>query len=606
MRLFTSYKFLLIFLSLTLIGFRFFAEPVNILSWDVFGYYLYLPANFIYNDLSITNHEWLTDLMNQYEPSATLYQITKLENNKSVIQYTMGISILISPLFFLAHFVSESLGYPPDGLSLPYQYSSTIGGLIYAIIGLIFFAKTLHHYFNDFMVCLILVIVFFGTNYFQLTAFDGTLLSHNFLFTLYTIVVYYTIQWYSFQKIKYIVIIGLSIGFIILIRPSEIVCVLIPLMWDSKNSNRLSKIELIKTNYLQIIIALICSFMVVLPQLIYWKSVTGDYLFYSYTNPGEGLDFLSPHTFSFLFSFRKGWFVYTPVMIFSFLGFYYLFKKNRAIFYTLFFFIILDIYIISSWTTWWYAGGSYSSRSLVPAYVLLAIPLGYFVEKIKSLPTLYKYTFSLIFTLLIGLNLFQTWQFETKIIDRERMTVEYYFATFGKTTVSENDKKLLLVDRSVDQFETFLNSEEYTEKLIYHNSFEANNDTTIDGISVFEMSETSRFSSGVDIKFKDITHNDHAWLQVSALVFIPHDFKGESPLLVVSFHHKNKVYKYRTYPLDTIKTNDWNEIKINYLTPEVRSIDDNMKAYVWYRGMSKMYLSKIHITAFEKNKIAFL
>ena len=108
----------------------------------------------------------------------------------------MGLSILYSPFFFFADLLAESLGYPADGLSLPYQYSVTIGGLIYAIIGLIYFSKVLLHFFNQHIAGIVLVIVFFGTNYFHLTINDGTLLSHNFLFTLYAVLTYYTIQWY--------------------------------------------------------------------------------------------------------------------------------------------------------------------------------------------------------------------------------------------------------------------------------------------------------------------------------------------------------------------------------------------------------------------------
>ena len=335
------------------------------LSWDVFGYYLYLPSHFIYADLGLLNQEWLMNLMDSYQPSSTLYQAVKLENGNWVIKYTLGLSLLYSPFFFLAHLIAEPLGYSADGLSLPYQYSITAGGIVYAIIGLIYFAKVLLHFFNQYVASTVIIIIFFGTNYFHLTIYDGTLLSHNFLFTFYAILIYYTIEWYKNNRLKHAIIIGLSIGLITLIRPSEAICILIPLLWCSKNENYFkNKLALLKTYFPHLLMVLFCSLIVLIPQFLYWKKIAGDYLFYSYTNPGEGLDFLSPHTFDFLFSFRKGWFIYTPIMAFAFAGLFYLYKKNKAIFYATTIFIILDVYISSSWTTWWYAGGSFSSRSL--------------------------------------------------------------------------------------------------------------------------------------------------------------------------------------------------------------------------------------------------
>ena len=430
-------------------------------------------------------------------------------------------------------------------------------------------------------------------------------MEHYFLFTFYAILTYYTIKWYNEQKLKYAIIVGLSIGLITLIRPSEIVCALIPLLWYSKKQNFYKgKFKLFKTHLSHLITSITCIFIVLSLQFLYWKSITGQYLFYTYTNAGEGLDFLSPHTFNFLFSFRKGWFIYTPIMIFSFIGLYYLYKKNRPIFFAISAFIIVDIYIISSWTTWWYAGGSYSSRSLVPAYVLLAIPLGYFIEKVKSASILSKFIFISIGLFLIILNLFQTWQFENNIISTKRMTMEYYFAIFGKTKVSENDKKLLLVKRSVETYEHFNNEKDYDRKILYQNYFEDKIDTTTNTNGVFIMDEDNMFSPGIDIKYKDITDHDHAWIRASARVFIPDKYDEEPPLLVVSFHYKNKTYKYRTKGIkkEETKYNEWNEIKIDYLTPEVRTKEDNLKVYFWHRGKKKVLLDNLVIHAYEPKR----
>jgi hypothetical protein len=45
-------------------------------------------------------------------------------------------------------------------------------------------------------------------------------------------------------------------------------------------------------------------------QLILWNYQTGSFFIWPYK--GEGFDFLNPHIYGVLFSFRKGLFIYTP------------------------------------------------------------------------------------------------------------------------------------------------------------------------------------------------------------------------------------------------------------------------------------------------------
>jgi hypothetical protein len=290
-------------------------------------------------------------------------------------------------------------------------------------------------------------------------------------------------------------------------------------------------------------------------------------------------------------------------MIFSLIGFYHLYKKNRSIFYAILIFFVADLYVISSWSCWWYAGGSYSSRSLVPACVLLSLPLGYFIQELKSMNRIAGYAVGMAVLLFITLNLFQTWQFENGILNKERMTKAYYFAIFGRTTVDEKDNKLLLVDRSADVSEPFNNEQDYTEKILYENHFEdePGNELTRDTNGVCILDGQHPFSSGPDVKYKVLTRYDHAWIRVTVKLFIPAGYRDEWPLLVISFHHRNKTYKYRTLGLDdhTVKYDAWNTLKMDYLTPEVFSKEDNLKVYVWQRGKGKIALDDMVVRVFE-------
>ena len=594
-----------VLLATLIVVFRFITLPDNMFTWDVFGYYLYLPAEFIFHDISFSGIEWVKQLNEQYDCTATIYQLVLAPNGNIAIKYTMGLSFVYAPFFFIGYIIASITGFPVDGLSAPFQYSITIGGLIWIIAGLLIFRKILLNYFSDKITSIILLIIVAGTNFFHLAAIDGTLLSHNILFTLFAILLWSTIIWHKKQKLKYAIIIGLTTGLITLIRPSAMLCVLIPLLWNVYDKNSLKeKLIIIKNNFSHLAILILCGLLVVSPQLIYWKLTTGQLFFNSYPNPGEGLDLFSPYTAKFLFSFRKGWFIYTPVMIFSIIGFYNLYKHNKKMFYPFLLFFIFSLWIISSWSCWWYAGGSFSARSMIPAYSILAFPLGYFINDILEKKRIIKILFFTIIFLLLILNLFQSWQFNKGIIKKERMTREYYFAVFGKTTVDKKNEKLLLVERSVESTEQIKNEEGFNKSILEFWDFEEDkyHDTiSFSGNGSFKMNKLKNFSPTVNIKYKDLTENYYAWIRANVNVYIPEIYSEAMPVLVITFQHKGKNYKYRTKTFEKdITKGQWNGLSLDYLTPEVRSKEDNLMVYIWHRGKSDIFIDDFEVDVFEE------
>jgi len=108
--------------------------PANILCWDVFGYYLYLPLKFIYHDLGLHDESIVHSILEQYNNSETFYQAIRLPEGNHVMKYSMGLSILYSPFFFIGHIIAKLSGYAADGFSDPYQFSIFFGGIIYSIL----------------------------------------------------------------------------------------------------------------------------------------------------------------------------------------------------------------------------------------------------------------------------------------------------------------------------------------------------------------------------------------------------------------------------------------------------------------------------------------
>jgi hypothetical protein len=374
------------FITIFLLAALMFCQKKNPkLDWDVFGYYLYLPSTFIFHDIKLERKAlWLDPIMEKYNTTDGFYQAHIGPQGTYVMKYTMGLSILYSPFFFTADLIAPLIGYERDGFSPPYQYAMMICALLFSVLGIWYFFKLMSLYFNDNIVIVTASFIVFGTNYFTMASYDG-LMPHNFIFTLFAILLYNTIQWYEHQKLKYALMVGLCAGLAVLIRPTSIIALIIPVLWDLSGWNELkNRVQLIAGKWKHFALAVFVFVLALLPQMIYWKMAAGSWIYYSY--PGERVNLLTPHLMDVLFSYKKGWLLYTPIMIFAIAGFYFLYFSKRKLFLSLIIFFIINTYVISCWDTWWY-GGSFSQRPFVESYVFMAFPLAALISYFSAKKT---------------------------------------------------------------------------------------------------------------------------------------------------------------------------------------------------------------------------
>lgn len=414
---------------------------IAVLSWDVFGYYLYLPAEFIYHDLS--GLAFLPDIAATYEdPSPAMGHALLLPNGNYVMTYSMGMAVLYAPFFFLAHLLAPGLGYPADGFSLPYQLGIAMGGILYAWLGLWLLRRLLLRYFRDTTVALTLAAIAIGTHYLNYATADNAM-PHNYLFTLYVAMILLTISWHKRPRLVTATALGGLIGLVTITRPTELLFVLVPLLWgiDSREAIR-KKIQLIRQHPGHVAMLALALLAVGSLQLMYWKSVTGQFFFYSYGGD-KGFSFLQPHIIDCLFSYRKGWLIYTPMMLFALLGFVPLYRSNKALFVPIFVFSLVNMYVVFSWDIWWYGGG-FGQRALIQSYPLLAFPLATCIDWMRARKTLAIAGFVLMF-LFTDLNLIQTWQIHAADggLRTDYMNGAYYWKVFATTRARQSDLKYL-------------------------------------------------------------------------------------------------------------------------------------------------------------------
>jgi hypothetical protein len=220
----------------------------------------------------------------------------------------------------------------------------------------------------------------------------------------------------------------------VLIRPVNALPLLIIALWWMYRiiQNR-------DANILHACAAIVAATLPIIPQLLYWHYITGSFFSYSYGE--ESFFWADPQIINGLFSWRKGWFIYTPVMLFSILGFIPLYKKNKILFALVSTVFFTYIYVVFSWWCWWYGGG-YGQRALIDIYPLLALPLAFFLQWMMQLNLWKKFVFFNLIVALVLYNFFTTYQAIITVLHWDSMTKESYRAIFMRTKFPNNIQEL--------------------------------------------------------------------------------------------------------------------------------------------------------------------
>ncbi len=390
--------------------------PMKVTTWDAFGYYQYLPAIFIYDD--IQRQEWVAAVDSSYHVvgDGGLYQLMELENGNRATKYLGGAALMELPFFLAGHALAGWTGHAQDGFSPTYQWAIALSPLVYCVFGLLLLHAVLRRWFNDITVALVLVLITLSTNAIQYISVDGAQ-THGFLFALYCLFLWATAKWHESPAKRWALVIGATIGLACVTRPTESIMLFIPLLWNTHTkASAKAKWAMVHENRSHLALAAAAGFVMVLPQLVYWKIVTGSFVF----DVGSKWDFLDPH-WRVLFGWEKGWFVYTPITILLIIGLF--FMRGRPWWKSVLVFALLNIWIVIAWHDWRY-GGSYSARALVQSYPVLALPFAALVQRIIS--TRWRWPFVALCSYLLLSNGWQIRQYNNGVIKYDGMTREEY------------------------------------------------------------------------------------------------------------------------------------------------------------------------------------
>lgn len=380
--------YILAFAFLVIVMFsRIRPNPRAVIWSDAEGYYVYLPALFILKDF----HKL---------PSGSMWPYYN-DKGEFVNKYTCGISYFEFPFFGLGYLISKLKGTDPkDYFSPVYCKSIAFGGLLFAFLGLLVLYKKLRRDHTEEIVVWTIASVFLGTNLFHY-ATKETGISHVYSFFLFAVLLYHFPKYLKAPRLFNSIILGVIMGWIILIRPTNGIVFLILLLYDVYSLQSLKeRIRFFLRNYKSVLCILFAAFVMLIPQLMYWKEMTGNWFYYSYTE--EGFKYWNePKLTAVLFDVQNGLLLYSPLALLMLAGVFYGLKEKKYHAPGMLIIFCLATYLFASWWAWWF-GGAFGHRSYVEYYALLSIPLAGLIQQVfTSKKKVIKVAFQVLLILLM-------------------------------------------------------------------------------------------------------------------------------------------------------------------------------------------------------------
>jgi hypothetical protein len=533
------------------------------------GYYAYLPAIFIHHSF---DYAFVEDYEHKYHQSGdNFFDFRIAVDGKTVNKYFPGVAILWLPFFILAHLFCLLSSFAPDGYSLPYQISIGLAAIFYLWLGLKILRLILQRFqITEEIIFITVCVLFFGTNLYYYTIEEPSF-THVYSFALINIFVLALFKNLEKFRSKWLFILAISLALIVIIRPiNGLIILIIPFVAGSVKESRKYITEIFR-NRKKLVFPILAGLLImfIVPGL--WKIQSGRWLLYTYGS--EGFDFLKPHFFEVLFSFQNGWFVYTPIAFVSFFGIIPLFKHNRFNASWLMIFLSLVIYLISCWSVWWY-GEAFGFRPLIEFYFVPAILLAILLEKLQKQKSLF-WGFLMIVILLIGFNLFKSWQFKKGILPAKHLKSETYFGNFFSTIPKA---RVYLENDQVVQKSFFTDLENDPNWLNYTS---ASDENAFSGRLSSKLDSANIYSVGFRKKLDEVCTSTDCEIMVSAMVFSAN--KTTKAQLVIDFLDvENQSFSYQClYLNDFLPQKKWTKIEFLVKDPEGYHPGTQIAIYFW-------------------------
>jgi hypothetical protein len=381
-----------------------------------------------------------------------------------------------------------------------------------------------------------------------------------------------------------------------------------PLLFTGKPFLR-TKASFIRLHFPQILVSGLCFLVPIIPQLAYWKWLTGHTIYDSY-GPNQGFDFLHPHIWAGIFSASNGWLFYTPLMLFALIGFCFA-ERWRVVLAGAALLLLTYTLAVYSWFLPNYINGL-GSRPMIDIYPVLALPLAAFLNRLQLANRVLKYTGAAIITLFVFVNISYSAKKALGLLDTEHSNYAFNIATFFRYGLTYNDlvlwdinvlqphpQKLLVTDR----FCTSVKDSAYSSHVIFD---------TVERSRVYFVQEGEEYAPlRIKISAQELMRGKARWIHCSGRfrtsypesdIFKNHllvlrIFRGDKNLHWFGCRINNKVGLKENAALRpdlfTFRTKLWGEVDYYVPVPDDLEANDQVQLDIWNIGKRPLYISNL-------------
>lgn len=393
----------------------------EIVRSDGRGYYAYLPALLIYQDGSFQKSAEVEKSYFEHGIDQ-LYLFTDQKGNQ-YNKYFPGIALLQLPFFGIACLISWIFNQPIDGYSSVFLFCFYIGSLVYGLLGIRLFSLIIQQLFpqriNQKRWVIPLFYIATPLLYYQLITPS---FSHLYSFVFFGLFAWQFFKFIASPTLKNAFVLGLILGMITILRPTNLIILLIIPFLAGSWGNTVSFLKILSSEKGKRFFVGTIGFLIVISLVfLSWKWQTGDWIVWSYS--GEGFNFLHPQLWANWFSFRVGLFVHSPLLLISIVGLVLLFKTNRfqAISWILYF--AINSWVISSWWCWDYES-PFGNRPMTEHLFFMLLPIFSALAKFPK----FTYSFLLICSVL---GIIRFFEIKTEFMVDQRFTKQNYIASLA-------------------------------------------------------------------------------------------------------------------------------------------------------------------------------
>lgn len=364
-KLLNNKKWVALILLIVLV-FGFYSMNRN--SWNMSAdsklYYVYLRSMFFDGDLHFTN-----DYIKMGGPFYSMNHQTGYWNNP----FAVGSSILWFPFFLTGHLYAKCLDYPTDGYAeFPYGTSINLAGLLLAWIGIVLLVSTLQKFFDDKIALSATLLIWYGT---PLTFYTNQQPNLDTALSFFggSLFLYIFFKLRERPTTQRWIALGIAAGICMLVRPQNVILLLIPgitllqfLIKAIKQENKKNIAIIIRWGFLLAIFTTVTF----LPQVLVWQI-----MYHSPVTIPQGdhwMEWNNPKIIQVLFSTNHGLFAWTPIFIFAVVGLVLFNKKDKWTASALLMAFAAMIFINSVPNDWW-GGFAFGGRRFSSTFPILAI-----------------------------------------------------------------------------------------------------------------------------------------------------------------------------------------------------------------------------------------